>query len=832
MISETAIKLKLFLLFLSVIVNTAIGIFVYIRHPKKIVHRAFLLFALSLALWGVSNMLVYSQRLPYKIEIFGKFAFAASALVPFTFLYFSLSFPESPQVSNKKILPLFLITCAFIFISYTPLLQKGVTLSRKGYIPIFGPLAPLFFLYVVSYVLAGLVNWGIKYKSASSRVHQKQIQFGFLGFLLYAILAFFFNVTLPILGVSHLFFMGPLLTVIMMSFIAYSIVRYRLFDITFFLKRTALYIILTGLLTGAFLIAVILTERLTREIAGYQSIAPAIVISFFIAFAYLPLREKIQHFLDVVFFPSKYNYQKILRKIASEINRSMRLVEIVKKLVDEISQVLEVDTGSLWLKKYRDYKCIYSTLKELNGQRIPSNHALIRYLKKRKDALIKEEIEKRGHYSQKFFEEYFKLFNKLKADIAIPIFREGELDGVLFLSNKKSGDIFTQEDVNLLLTIGSQAGIALQNALLYEEAQSARIFQESILTHMENGVLGIEKEGIVRIYNQKAYEFLKIPPSQIIGKDFRDVMDGEIRWVIDQVFLRKERISRWEVKLPEKGGEYILGVTGIPLRDQNRHFSGALIVMIDLTELRRLESELHHSERLAAIGKLAATLAHEIKNPLASIKTFVQIVKSGEADEEVRSNFAEVVFNEVERVDNLLQELLDLSKPEVLHKKECNMNKIVEETLYSLLQEAKKREIELEQVLDKNVPTFPVDPQRMKQVILNLVINAMEAMDKRGKITVYSGFEKVDGRMGKYLLKVKDTGKGIAEEEIPKIFEIFYTTKKGGSGLGLALVKKIVEAHGGSIKVKSELGKGSEFMVILPVKIRESEKVGEEKWIP
>ena len=342
---------------------------------------------------------------------------------------------------------------------------------------------------------------------------------------------------------------------------------------------------------------------------------------------------------------------------------------------------------------------------------------------------------------------------------------------------------------------------------------------------MVSGVIGIDKKGIIRIFNERAGKFLNLKPSRIVGRDFRRIIGGEIRWVIDQVYMNRRTVSRWEIKTPEETSpktetQYTIGVTGVPLINKKGEFSGVLIVMVDLTEIRRLESELHHSERLAAVGKLAATLAHEIKNPLSSILTFIQLAREGNRDPELYTGFVEVAYKEAQRINNLLQELLDISRPEKLTMEEYNINKLARETILFLKPEAEKSGVSLVENLDEKIPPFPIDKNRLKQVIINLGMNAIEAMQKGGVLSLSTYYELIEEGFGKCILSIKDNGKGIAEEEIPYIFDIFYTTKRGGNGLGLALVKKIVEAHGGNIEVFSELGKGTEFRVILPMRIK------------
>ncbi len=230
-----------------------------------------------------------------------------------------------------------------------------------------------------------------------------------------------------------------------------------------------------------------------------------------------------------------------------------------------------------------------------------------------------------------------------------------------------------------------------------------------------------------------------------------------------------------------------------------------------IKEIRRLEEEIERSRRLASIGSLAAGIAHEIRNPLSSIKGFATYFREryrGNADDEMNAN---IMIQEVERLNRVIGQLLEFSRPVGLHRRKASLEEVVRHTFKLVEVQAGEKGIALLMESPSPLPDLLVDPDKMKQVLLNLCLNALESMPSGGSLTVTLS---VDG--GNIRITVTDTGTGIAEEDLTRVFDPYFTTKSTGTGLGLAVVHKIIEAHGGTIRVESKQGKGTTVILILP----------------
>jgi len=234
--------------------------------------------------------------------------------------------------------------------------------------------------------------------------------------------------------------------------------------------------------------------------------------------------------------------------------------------------------------------------------------------------------------------------------------------------------------------------------------------------------------------------------------------------------------------------------------------------------MKKINSQLFRSEKLASLGKLAAGVAHEINNPLTGILTNSSLLLEDLPADDPRREDVEVMVHETIRCREIVKRLLDFARQTKPQKRLADINALIENIILLVRNQASFRNILIEKKLDE-IPEVLVDPDQIQQVFVNIILNAAEAMTKGGVLTVTSGTSS----SGEYLvIKIADTGPGISEEVRERIFDPFYTTKEHGTGLGLSISYGIVEQHGGTIGVESSLGKGSTFVIQLPVLTNES----------
>jgi signal transduction histidine kinase len=238
-------------------------------------------------------------------------------------------------------------------------------------------------------------------------------------------------------------------------------------------------------------------------------------------------------------------------------------------------------------------------------------------------------------------------------------------------------------------------------------------------------------------------------------------------------------------------------------------------------DLERCRQLLGQRDRLSAIGMLAASVAHEIRNPLVSVRTFAQLLPERLQDEEFCTSFRELALGEIDRISLLVNDLLSFARPPRPEVHAADINDILGQIRRLVDGETKKRGIALTADLDGSLPPVPVDDARVKQVFLNMVLNALQACDGGGAVTLTTRRVHASGKT--YLaVEVRDSGRGIPASEVGRIFDPFFTTKEGGSGLGLFIARRIVAEHGGFIEVRSAPGEGTTFQVNFPLTAAEA----------
>jgi two-component system sensor histidine kinase HydH len=269
-----------------------------------------------------------------------------------------------------------------------------------------------------------------------------------------------------------------------------------------------------------------------------------------------------------------------------------------------------------------------------------------------------------------------------------------------------------------------------------------------------------------------------------------------------------------EIDCTVREGKIIpLEVSASLLKDENGTFLGYVLLFKDLSEVRSLRKEVVRSQRLASIGRLAAGVSHEIRNPLSSIKGFATYFKERYHDVPENQQISNLMIQEVDRLNRVVGQLHEFARPITVSKKPINIRTFLENSLKLIENQASEANINIQTRLDAEIDEILADPDRIKQVSLNLYLNAMESMKNGGSLTVWLlKNEEEDG----IKIRVQDTGTGINEDDLTHIFDPYFTTKASGTGLGLAIAHNIIEAHDGEIRVDSKLGQGTTVTILLP----------------
>jgi signal transduction histidine kinase len=719
---NTAFGISGILLFLTCFIL----IITLIKSRKIKAFQAWLYFNLSVAIWGIGSFLI-SRATNAEVALNAwKIAHVGSIFIAPTFFHFVNTFCK---LKYSKLL-LIVYSQAIIFVFLSILNPQNIYLSKVFLFNSIYYLKAEGFIYTFSvFIWLSLVFWGhyelVKFYRTSTLIQKNQVLYLFLGL----IIGFSGGITnfLPMFGVNVYPFGNftiPLYCVI----VTYAILRYRLMDINIVFKKTAVYSLSAGLLVGLFILLVLATTKYLTNLAGITSFAITAVSALLISLLFSPLRNRIQTVIDKKFYKKTYDYYSTIQKVSHELASSFSLGSIYSFIGGIIFSALGLkNIYFLCLVSGGKYVTMmaYSTSHEKDGvQRdkeavniekdpevrtnsiekkmqesemaIDANSEIVRLLKTY-DVVIREELPQIHKINQEVIEKVNTDLKPFEGEAVVPVFINNNLELLMILSEKISGDIFSSEDIKLLRTVSDQMAVAIKNAKLY---------------------------------------------------------------------------------------------------------------MDKLT-----------SDRLAAIGMMSATFAHEIKNPLTSIKTFAQLLPERYSDIDFRENFSKIVVDSANRIDSLIKDLMDFSSertPAEMSTLNIGkfMDRIIDETMTNLKLNNKKITIEKDyENINVNVLG---DENKLSQAFSNIITNGCQSIpvdrnDGTLRVGIIQNKENVD-------ISIADNGDGMSTEDVIRSFEPFFSTKTIGAGLGLAITKKIIEDHYGKIVVDSTFKKGTTFKITLPIK--------------
>ena len=370
----------------------------------------------------------------------------------------------------------------------------------------------------------------------------------------------------------------------------------------------------------------------------------------------------------------------------------------------------------------------------------------------------------------------------------------------------------------VLLLIGFAGTVTLFLAQAYRTTRSSlsrvKAFSDNVVESMPLGLIAVDPLGRVASFNGTAESILHIPAAKALGEKVALLLRPPLSSLIPEDPRKQGRIFSREIDYPTAdGGTIPLDVSVTPVHNKDEAPLGSLVLLRDLTEIRTLKTEVERSKRLASIGRLAAGVAHEIRNPLSSIKGFATYFKGRYQDVPEDQKTAGIMIDEVERLNRVIGQLLEFARPLEPEKKETSLQGLIRRSIKTIKAEAVKKTIDVALELPEKMESVYLDPDRINQVLLNLYLNAMQSMEGGGTLSVrIARDETVPG----VVIAVSDTGVGIEEKDLERIFDPYFTTKPTGTGLGLAIVHNIMEAHGGDIKIESKRGKGTTATLIIP----------------
>ncbi len=385
------------------------------------------------------------------------------------------------------------------------------------------------------------------------------------------------------------------------------------------------------------------------------------------------------------------------------------------------------------------------------------------------------------------------------------------------LSQTRRRIILNYSIIMALVLFGIYVIFKLQETYIVKKTlNEMKVYTSKLLETMDNAVISVDNKGNIKTFNRKSEEIFGKKKEEVLNKDCQEVLNLKIngKCLLKECLLEKKNITQ-EIILEEKGlKKKILDLNTSFLTDKSGEITGIVAVIRDVTEIKNLNEEMARHKRLVALGKLSTGIAHEIRNPLSSIRGLAQFVFNSFSKIDERKEDLNTIIQEVDRLNKLVVQVLDFAKLKKPNLTRFSLNDLIRNIAELFKLEIKDKQIKFNLELSPDISQIQADEDQVRQILMNVIINAIQAIPKKGEIKIKTEKALLNGEPAMKLI-IEDSGIGIPEKDFTQIFDPFFSTKEKGSGLGLSIVYKLIEAHQGVIKVESKERKGTKFIIFL-----------------
>ncbi|HFD39977.1 MAG TPA: PAS domain-containing protein, partial [Anaerolineae bacterium] len=495
-----------------------------------------------------------------------------------------------------------------------------------------------------------------------------------------------------------------------------------------------------------------------------------------------------------------------------ELGRSLVLSrdqdEIARLVVDTAERVLDFEWCDLWLVEGDHLRLLASAGQIAQGLSLlplDGEQGITVAVARSGQAIYLPDVRRD--------ERYINGRPEARSELCVPLTVQGRVLGVLNAESPQP-DAFDHTERQILATLADQAALALENARLYQQVAQAEREWAATFDAIADGISIHDTDFRIVRANRALAERLGRSAEELIGQTCYRLFhqtDAPIPECPHAQALVTGQPHTVEIEEPALGGTF--RVSAYPLTDETGQLIGSVHIFQDITLQKQFQDRLIQTEKLAALGRLAASLAHEINNPLQALRSGLGLLLKGAQDEK-QQQYLQVADREVERLIDITTRMLNFYRPSAERQREpLDVNEALDEVLTLTGKQLQHKGVALVRRLEPDLPLVEAVSDQLRQVFLNIVLNALDAMPQGGTLTVASG---VNRDAGEVRVSFTDTGNGIPAENIPRIFEPLFSTKPRGTGLGLAISYGIIERHGGRIEVQSQVGQGSTFTIVLP----------------
>lgn len=796
------------------LLNVGIGIYVLRRNPGAPLNQAFTFLALAIALWTIGIALTYHTNLIPTATL--RFSFAAGSLIPLGVVTFVERFHPSSNPTVRiatKICALSAFT--FFVLSFSPWVVASVTKGSSGPRTVYGPLHALFALHVVVWFSWAVYQLIMTYRTSSGLI-RLEARHLLIAFGVSSGLATATNVLAPLLlKTSTLGKYGPFFSLLLLAMVGHAIIRHRLMDIRVVIRRSVTYLVAMMCSVGLFVLLLLGSNTLLPD--GHDFSMKEILLVLIASVLFPSVKAQAQRLFDSYLYRDPYDYARTLREASRALTATIDLEALLGHVGDVLVSTLRPDGVAIYLldPEDREFRLGWGAGTVPSVTTVSITSLLVATAHADRQLVFRDEVVSAPPTDRR--DRLIDDLAQLRAEVVVPLIEEDEIIGFLVLGAKRSGDPYFSNDADLLTTLANQAAVAVRNAQTHARVVQVNEEMQKILETIESGVVAVGPRGRITLFN-RAVEQLTGTSAQAARGQSPECLPSPLGSALQATAADGEPRSQIEFSLPDAAGQLVpLMCSTSPLRGPDGAPLGAVAVLVDMSRLKELEQEKRRAERLASIEAIASGLIHEIGNPLVGIKTYAQLLPSRGASEEFREMFSRTADREIGRIDDLLSRFRTMSRASQHRMELVDLSDPLRDTLETLHAELEDRKIHLRRVGEQTRRPVLGNASQLQQLFLNLCLNAIQAMEPGGELTVRIA-DLSEGGGSTLLVEVADTGPGIPDHLLGTIFDPFVTTKPHGTGLGLAICRGIADAHHARIHARNNVGRpGCTFTVEFPV---------------
>ena len=797
----------------------AIGLFAFLKSRSR--SFAFHFFWLCMAFFGA-----YAFSPTGKLDTLDWVFFWADeafllALAP-VFLHFALYFPERRRwFPREKVFllyvpSLFLLTARIVLTLFYYFWRDSSWMTTvEGYLAF----ENVELSYLFAGLLAGIIVLFLSYVNVEDIIHKKQLKLVLAGMVAgFGPYCLLWLISLVVRLPQQAMEAALMPQVLIPLSLTYALFKYRLMDVDILIKRGMIYTVTTLVLFGLYLLLTISWVQFILPQATRGKIAAvASLTTLLAALLFQPLRDRVRALVDRFYYKDSYDYRRTLVQFSREMTSSLDLQELSGLMLSHIRSTFKVERADILLKVSLNRFESFTD----HATRVNPGLGLLTHLTGEHFVFVDqtEDLDPELMDDQ-------EMLRGLNFNYYIPCKFQRNIMAILALSKREKGDYLSSEDLDLLLTLANQLAIVIENHHLFyslktkaDELERVKNFNENILLSLTVGIVTLDESGKVVACNHSIESLLGQSRALILGRSLQELFPAEIVDRYRNYNLKTPRNklegTRFYKTLVEsfRSKDYVMNLSFVPLINESDVEYGTILILDDVTHQAKLEEQLTQSEKLSALGLLAAGVAHEVNTPLTGISSYTQMLQQQTSNDPERNEILQKIEQQTFRASKIISTLLDLSRQQPVQFMQIDINNLLQETLSLLKPHFKDPSIEIVQELDPSNPIVVGNEGKLQQVFTNLFLNAKDAMQGEGRLLART---EIEG--DQVVINVVDTGVGIDQKSLKHIYEPFYTAKKGvkGTGLGLAITYTIIQEHKGTIDAFSEEGKGTHFQIKLP----------------